>query len=312
MRISSLQIFRQGTDSLLNNQQALIRSEQQAISGKRVLSPADDPAAASQIERVNVKIRQSEQYGRNNTELVNSLAQEEAQLQSIENALLRSRTLLIQASNGSLNQVDRQAVAKELNERLNEVLDHANGKDINGNYIFSGYAVKQQPFTTVAGTFNTYSYQGDAGQTQVQLSPSVSMAKNDSGAAVFQFAEVDASGVVTGATTNPMNVISEAVAALNGVSGVNLDIDKYIQNLDVAYNQVLEVRAGLGARMNVAEDVKNAQLDSTLADKSQLKDLQEVDYYEAISDLKLRSYGLQVAQSSYAQIQQLSLFNYIR
>jgi flagellar hook-associated protein 3 FlgL len=42
-----------------------------------------------------------------------------------------------------------------------------------------------------------------------------------------------------------------------------------------------------------------------------LSELQDVDYAEAISRMNRQLLGLQAAQQSYAQVAQLSLFNYL-
>ena len=43
MRISSTEQFRQGIDSILDQQAKLNRTQQQLATGKKILSPSDDP-----------------------------------------------------------------------------------------------------------------------------------------------------------------------------------------------------------------------------------------------------------------------------
>ena len=47
MRMSSVQIFQQGISSILARQAEVSHTEQQLATGRRVLTPADDPVAAA-------------------------------------------------------------------------------------------------------------------------------------------------------------------------------------------------------------------------------------------------------------------------
>ena len=49
MRLSSVQIFQQGISSILDQQSKLNQTEQQLATGRRILTPSDDPVAAVQI-----------------------------------------------------------------------------------------------------------------------------------------------------------------------------------------------------------------------------------------------------------------------
>ena len=52
MRLSTVQIFQQGVNAILDRQFELNQTQQQIASGKRVSSPADDPIAAHALERL--------------------------------------------------------------------------------------------------------------------------------------------------------------------------------------------------------------------------------------------------------------------
>ena len=47
MRISSIEQFQQGIDSILNQQAKLNQTQLQLATGKKVLKPSDDPAVAT-------------------------------------------------------------------------------------------------------------------------------------------------------------------------------------------------------------------------------------------------------------------------
>ena len=62
MRMSTLQVFNRGVDAMVDKTSEISYTQQQLSSGKRVLSPADDPLAATRILQLNEAISQSEQY----------------------------------------------------------------------------------------------------------------------------------------------------------------------------------------------------------------------------------------------------------
>ena len=95
MRISTGQLFDRSIRSVLNNQADLSDIQQQLSSGKKLLRPSDDPVGAAQVIRLTEEIDLIAQYKKNINLLTNSLEQEETVLSSINNAINRSRVLMI-------------------------------------------------------------------------------------------------------------------------------------------------------------------------------------------------------------------------
>lgn len=82
--------------------------------------------------------------------------------------------------------------------------------------------------------------------------------------------------------------------------------------LETAQSKVIDVRARLGARLVAADDAQN-QLSSQLVKVDEaLSGIRDIDYAEAAGRLTQQLTGLQAAQQSFAKIQGLSLFDYLR
>lgn len=185
MRVSSNLIFRQGLDNILRQQSELLRTQEEASTGKRVLLPSDDPSAASRIIDINESLSQIEQFDENINYATQRLNAEETTLKSSLLVLQRVRELSIQAANTGTNDVsNQQVIASEIKERLNELFDYANTRDENGDYIFSGFQSKTQAFST-DGVGN-YTFNGDQGQQSMRISASRNVTAGDSGADIFQ------------------------------------------------------------------------------------------------------------------------------
>lgn len=185
MRVSTALIHRQGLQSILKQQEDLLRVQNELATGKKILSPSDDPSGAARITDINEALNQINQFGENAGYATQQLNLEETTLTSSNLVLQRVRELAIQAANTGVNDLQsNRAIASEIKEKLQELFDYANEKDENGDYIFSGFQSKTQAFSTDGA--GNYSFNGDQGQTAIQIGSSRQVTANDSGADVFQ------------------------------------------------------------------------------------------------------------------------------
>lgn len=184
MRISSIQVFNNGVSGLQRNYANVTRTQEQISTGKRILSPADDPVASVRLLQLDQQQALLGQYQDNLTAARNSLNQEETSINSLVNVLQRVRELTVQAGGGALSADDRRAIAKELAERESEMLNLMNTRNARGEYLFAGYLGKTEPF--VRNPDGTYSYFGDEGQRSLQVAGSTQVAINDNGKRLFE------------------------------------------------------------------------------------------------------------------------------
>lgn len=203
MRISNNQIFDRAINGVIDNQIGLSETQLQLSTGKKLITPSDDPVGAASVLRLTEELDQITQYNRNNTLLQNSLSQEEAVLSNVTSSANRARVLVVQAGNGINTDEDRTAIAGELAQIRDEIFDLMNSQDANGNYIFAGNQSDSPAFVyNATATGNRYVFQGDDGQNKLQLSNNVTVAGSDSGKDVFENVLARLTGTVTGGTAN--------------------------------------------------------------------------------------------------------------
>jgi len=183
MRISTVQIFQQGISAILDQQSQLAKTEQQLATGRRILSPSDDPVAAAQVLDITEDLELIDQYQRNGNLAQGQLSLEDTILSDVGNVLQRVRELVLQANNASQSVETREGIATEVEARIDELLGLANTRDANGEYIFAGYQADEAPFAREGGG---YTYAGDDGQRFVQLGSGTQVAVRDSGTTVFR------------------------------------------------------------------------------------------------------------------------------
>jgi len=191
MRISTNMIYDAGVSSINQQIAAALKLQQQVSSGKRILTPSDDPVAAAQALQVQQAKDVNSQFSTNLNNAQSALGLEDTQLSTITDALTRVRELTVQAGNSVLSSANRQAIAVELRARFDQLMGIANATDGTGQYLFSGYKGSTQPFsgsvdTLVAAPASDVSYLGDDGQRTLQITPSNDVAISDSGNDVFR------------------------------------------------------------------------------------------------------------------------------
>lgn len=416
MRISSSYFFQTGLNSINAQQSDLLHLYQQTASGKRMVTPADDPLGAAQA--INLRQSQSlnERYAANRDTLNLNLGQEEDVLRSATQLLQDIKTTLIEAGNGTRSDLDRQTLASVLEKAKENMLGLANSTDGNGEYIFSGHSSLRTPFIQDAN--GVVSYAGDSGQRLIQADQTRRIAGNDIGSDVFAGAESGSRAYITEAGSNtgtgligspsiidpagahvgrsftvefsgsPVQYTIDVLDAdgnpvLDGLgnpvvegphlydsgtkalqlpggvqvsfSGQPADGDTFsvkpaadasfddlsvfstldsiiaalkiptegnpagqatqanalasaMQKIDINHDQVVTVRASIGARMNEVDAISNTGDARGLSYANELIRLEDVDYYRVSTQLQLRTAALEAASMAFKQIQGLSLF----
>ncbi|MCP5161709.1 MAG: flagellar hook-associated protein FlgL [Hahellaceae bacterium] len=183
MRISTSQVFTKGIDTIVDVNSQLQKTQQQVSSGKKILNPSDDPVASTRILELRQELNLNTQYQRNIELAENNLKLEDDLLGSISEVVQRVRELTINAGDGSLNPQDLKFIAKEIEERLEQLAGMMNSKDSSGEYVFGGFQGTNQPF--VKNVSGSYEYKGDEGRRYVQIEASVNIAATENGKAIF-------------------------------------------------------------------------------------------------------------------------------
>lgn len=184
MRVSTTQIYNIANLGIGQAQAAITKTQEQIATGKRVLTPADDPVAAATILQLNLELARTEQYKKNIDVAENSLNLEETNLQSIVGLVHRMREMAVSAGNTAVMTASNyDALAAEVDTRINELLNLQNTRNASGQYIFAGYQSNAKPFVGDGG--GNFHYLGDEGQLRLQASASVSVAVSDSGKKAF-------------------------------------------------------------------------------------------------------------------------------
>lgn len=183
MRISTNTIYANGTGQLGSLQSQLAKTQMQLSTNRRLVTAADDPVAAARALELTQSQSVNEQFKVNRMNANSSLGQVEGALTSATTLMQEIQRLSVYAGNGSLTPPDREAIAIDLESRMQDLLAVANTEDGVGGYLFGGHRADTQPFTQTAGGAQ---YNGDQGQRMLQVGSSRTMPVSETGNAIFE------------------------------------------------------------------------------------------------------------------------------
>ena len=300
MRISTAQIFQQQVTAMLEQQVELSRTQQQLVTGKRLVSAADDPAASVRNLQLGDRLTQNEQYLKNLDTAQGRLELEEGALASSVDLLQRVRELAVQALNATQGSGDLKLLEVEVRSHLEGLLSLANTQNANGEFLFAGYQVETIPFSS-DGSGN-FSYAGDQGQQHLQVSQTRQLAVADNGADTFLGVNAAAGGITS--SFDILNDFADALAA----GSVSADT---LTDIDTAMDKMLAVRADVGSRLRAVDDQRGTNESFGLVLEKERADLVDLDYTEAIARFNQQLLALQASEQVFAKVQGLTLFDYL-
>jgi len=315
MRVSTSMIFNSGVRGILDLQSALYQTQNQLSTGRRILTPADDPIGASEVLKVSQSKEVNKQFLANQATAKAQLGFVEVAIAGVGDELMLIHEKAVQAGNATYSPEQRGMIAAELKQRLESLVGLANTQDGTGLYIFSGYQANTKPFEQnigavppySLGTDTHFSYNGDAGRPALQVSSSRVMDVAENGIDVFMKVK-DANGVVTGRSM--FDSVKNLVDILDGTRPyASVDFDQALGDLVASIDHVATVRASIGARLQGLDGLSSVAEDANYIYDVRLSELQDLDYNEAISRFVRYQTQLEATQLTFKQTSQLSLFN---
>lgn len=408
MRISTSLMYGRGLSTINSQQADLVHIFQQVGTGRRILTPADDPLGAAKSINLGQTEALNARYGANRAIAAQNLGLEDNVLNTIMLRVQDIKTRIVEAGNGTYSDEERRTLANVLRAAYDDLFAQANATDGNGQYLFSGYT-GDTPAYVKDGTGKVV-WNGSPGERLIQVDQTRRLSSSDIGLDIFNRATpgsrdyitsadpanagtaliktpsindpigpnvghdftitfagdplaytvevTDADGNTIGETQGPFPYQSGTAIDMGGVqvfiegepqpgdvfqveNAQSADLDLFAtldaviaalevpadgdpvamarvvnmlstvnQKLDINHDNILTVRASVGARLNELEALDANGEVRNLNYKDQLSKLEDVDYYQAISKLQLREMALQAAVSAFQSIQTTtSLFN---
>jgi flagellar hook-associated protein 3 FlgL len=292
MRVTQSMLASNSLRHLSNSYERLGDYQDQLATGKKITRPSQDPVVAMKGMYYRSNLSENEQYQRNLSEAYLWMDNSEAGLSHATDALQRVRELIIQGKNDTYGDADRLAIAQEIEQLKQDLVEVANTK-VAGRYIFNGTNVDQPPVAhgeppTV--NLNTDSY-------LVEVAPGLNLKANIDGKNVFS---------------------QELFSSLEKIKELFTDqydgdeMDDLLTGLDDKMAILKAEHSELGARYNRLEMIDNRLSKTEVMANKIISDNEDADIERVITDLKSQESVHRAALSVGARIIQPTLMDFLR
>lgn len=304
MRISTNTLFDSGIQKITSLQVDQSRLQGQISTGKRFSTPSEDPVAAARVLEISQQKEMNATYANVRTVAKTNLETVESSLTNITNLLVAAQSTLVSAGNGAYSNLERSFVATDLKNSLDALVGMANTKDAYGNYMYAGFR-SENPAFTASATGATYN--GDSNVQQLKVDAQRLMDVSVSGDDLFLANGND----VFATLNNIVNLLNTPITDATTQAAFSSGLATAITNMQTAVDNVMNVRADVGSKLNELDNLDISGQDRDLQYAKSLSDIQDLDYAEALSEFSKNQTIMEAAQKSFSSTAQLSLFDFI-
>jgi flagellar hook-associated protein 3 FlgL len=305
MRVTQSMLSNNMLRNLSKSYTSMNKYMDQLTTGKKINRPSDDPVIAMKGMRYRTEVGNVEQFQRNITEMHTWMDTSDDTLDETTQILNRLRDLTVQASNGTYEQNQRAAIAKEVDQLQQQLVEAANTK-VNNKYIFNG---TQTTGIDVAGTLEKPVTLDVDGNPVVNLAP-----------ADYRAVELEVTaGTRLQANVNPTNVYSQElfddVKALSDALKSEIpdeDFDEFISVVDKHIDNTVSERADLGARMNRVELIESRLEGQRITARDMMSQNEDAEIEEVIINLTSQEAIHRAALSAGSRVIQPTLLDFLR
>lgn len=302
MRVTNHMLSARVLHNLTASLQDFQKVNDQMSSGKAVSKPSDDPVATSRIMSLKSNLAAQERYHGNMSDAENFLNTSDHALASFSDSLLRVRELMLKGGTGSLSPSDRAAVANEVDEIIDQLIEVGNSM-CGSQYIFGGFSTLTKP---LAREGDVIKYNGDSGQIKYELGRGVSMAVNVDGGNLCQV--IDTS---TGENIDLFDTLIKIKNNLENNTNIEDLTGKLLGKCDQLSDHILSLRAVVGAKEKRIEMAKDRNEGDKIEITKVLSNMEDVDLAKVSMEYSEKAYVYQAALATASQMLTLSLVDYI-
>ncbi len=259
----------------------IARAQAEVSTGKKILAPSDDPAAAARVSDIGRSQANQRTWRANLDKAMAIYAQADGVLKSLGTTFTRASELMIQASNRTLSAGDRGAIALELQSLADHVAALRNTRDSRGELLFP-----------------------DGAPTRIPVGPDVELAAVADRTTIF-----DGVPRPTG-PADLVTILRDASLAVYG--GGVAPMQSLLYEVNQAGAHIASAHADHGSRGNRIDDMIEQSESVKIVMEDERKGLESADIAEVIARLQSKELSLEAAQAAFARINRQNLFDLIR
>ncbi len=293
-RVSTSYQYNSSQSQIQKSGNAYFAAQRRVSTGRRINDLGDDPTGVSNIISMSSVKAGLAQFSANLDRANSRLASTENSFAEVTTLLNRANALTVSGATATIGQNERQAMASEMTSIRDRLVQLANSKDGNGDYIFAGTAVKTTPFTVASGVIT---YNGDLGSVKVEAAPGQTMDLSISGSQSF--------------FTTAFDTLTSTITALQNNDTASLS-NASLTNIQAGLQTSNQYRGEIGNRMRTVTDYQFDQTRRIEELTKGVSDVTDVDLAQAITDYQSAQTAYQAALQMAGQGNKLSLMDFIR
>jgi len=302
MRITNNMLVNNMIKYIGGNLSRMEKYQQQMATGKKISLPSDDPIIAARALRFRTDVSEIEQYKRNAEDASSWIEITEAAMEEVNSILQRARELAVQGSNGTQTPDDMQKIAEEIKQLQKQIIQVANSTYA-GRQIFSGFKTDKKLMND-DGTFAISVSNSEGINYEIGVGDNINI--NVLGGDLFN----GGNDAVAGQKGKLIQDMENLVTALEA-GDVN-EISQSIGKMDENINNLLRIRADIGARTNRLDLTIN-RLQSDYLNFTKLMSINEdADMAETIMNLKNEENVYRASLAGGARIIQTTLVDFLK
>jgi flagellar hook-associated protein 3 FlgL len=305
MRITNNMLVNNMMYNMGNNLQRLDTIQQQLATGKKIATPSDDPIVASRALKMRTDVAEVEQYQKNVDDASSWLDITESTIGNIGDLLKRARELAVQASSDSMSANDRITVAAEAEQIKKQIIQISN-TTYAGRYIFSGFQTDKPLVDQNTEKYNITVKTAVPNREDIKYEVGIGDKININ----VLGSELLGGAGTTGTAPKMIDDMNNFITALksNNTAGISTTISNIDNNVD----NVLMIRADVGARTNRLELTKNRLAADDTNFTKLMSQNEDADMAEVIMKLKNEENVYNASLSGGARIIQPTLVDFLR
>lgn len=299
-------------------------------TGRKFVKGSEDPVSAIKAYKLRREYRTTEIYDTNIRDVESFLTAAETNLTEISNNMESVYTSYLKGINGTMNDEDREIIAKQLENLQRSILTSLNAK-FEDRYVFGGTNKEEIPFTLdmngnllfkgldVNDPANKEALDKLANET-INIDLGLGMTFDGDGElntdTVF---DMSMSGIkfmgYGGTDDNPENLYNLIGKIKDELRNPDFSIDKispYIDRFEEQKKQVLVHITDIGAKTNYLDFLKTRNEDNQFNLNKKLLEVEFEDPAEAIVNFKMQEYSYNAALSMGNRILQNSFIDFMK
>ena len=229
--------------ALRQNTNMVQKSIEKLSTGYRINRAGDDAAGLSISNKMTTLIRGMDQAKRNIGDGVGMISTIDGALGTVQDNLQRIRELTVQALNGTNSNDERDAIQREVNERVSAINDMGNQAQFNGVNLLKGTAnITLQIGASDGNSLTMYTSAGVSANTGFRINYSSTTSGSIGEGTTLQLSAF----TVGSANVKTLSGNTSATATANAL----LNLDSMINNVSRMRSQVGAYENSLGSNMD--------------------------------------------------------------